>query len=264
MISQKTKILGAGILAGLILGASPFVLKIEAKKNSAEAASSFSDAQKEELNGIIKEFILNNPTVLLDSVNNHQQNQAKAQEEQGTKALAEVKDTLTKNADFPSAGASMKDADITIVEFFDYNCGYCKRGYESVKSVLNSDKKVRFVFAELPILSPESHTAAQYALAANLQGKYWAYHSAMITFNGPKTKENILKVAGEAGLDTARLEKDASSPKVQEQLGKFGEIAGKLAISGTPAFIIGDQIIRGFIPPEAMQTMIKETRKKKG
>lgn len=263
MLSPKVKILSAGILAGVLLGASPFVLKIQAVEKSAVAASSsFSDEQKTELNSLMKDFILNNPTVILDSVNNHQQNQAKAQEEQGAKALAEFKDFFYKNSELPDVGN--KAADITIVEFFDYNCGYCKRAFEAIQDTLNKDKNVRFVFIDLPILSDQSRDASELALAAHLQGKYFEMHKGLMLFQGPKTRENIMRVAKEAGLDTARLETDAKSPKVQEMLRKHSEVAQKLAITGTPAFIIGDQIIRGFIPGDAMQTMIKDTRAKKG
>ena len=263
MLSPKVKILGAGVLAGILLGASPFVLKIQAVEKSAVASSSeFSEAQKAELNSLMKDFILNNPTVILDSVNNHQKNQAQAQEEQGTKALAEFKDFFYKSDELPSVGN--KSADITIVEFFDYNCGYCKRAFEAVQDTLNKDKNIRFVFVDLPILSEQSHDAAQLALAAQLQGKYFELHKGLMLFQGPKTRDNILKVAKDAGLDTARLEADAKSPKVQDLLKKNAEVAQKLAITGTPAFVLGDQIVRGFIPGDAMQTMIKDLRAKKG
>jgi protein-disulfide isomerase len=264
MISSKVKIIGAGVLAGIVLGAAPFVLKIETVEKSAVAStsSSFSDAQKTELNALVKDFILNNPTVILDSVNNHQKDQAKAQEEQGAKALAEFKDFFYKSSELPDAGS--KSADVTIVEFFDYNCGYCKRAFEAVQSTLSSDKGTRFVFVDLPILSEQSRDASELALAAHLQGKYFEMHKGLMLFQGPKTRENILKIAKDVGLDTARLEADAKSPKVQDLLRKSADAAQKLAVSGTPAFILGDQIIRGFIPADAMQTMIKDLRSKKG
>lgn len=263
MLSPKVKILSAGILAGILLGASPFVLKISAVEKSAEAApSAFSDAQRAELDTLMKDFLMKNPKVILDAVNQHQQDQAKAQEEQGTKALAEVKDFLYNNKDLPSVGPA--DADVTIVEFFDYNCGYCKRAFEAVQDTLNKDKKVRFVLVDLPILSDQSREASVLALAATAQGKYFEMHKGLMLFQGPKTRENILRVAKEAGLDTARLEEDAKSPKIQELLQKHSEVAQKLAITGTPGFILGDQIIRGYIPGDAMHTMIKDLRAKKG
>jgi protein-disulfide isomerase len=262
MLSPKTKILGAGILAGILLGASPFVLKIQAVEKSAVAASSeFSEAQKAELNTLMKDFILNNPTVILDSVNNHQKDQAKAQEEQGAKALEEFKGFFASD-ELPSIGP--KSADVSIVEFFDYNCGYCKRAFEAVQDTLNKDKNVRFVFIELPILSEQSRDASELATAAQLQGKYFEMHAGLMKFQGPKTRENVLKIAKDVGIDTDRLVADAKSPKVQDMLKKNAEVAQKLAVSGTPAFILGDQIIRGFIPGDAMQTMIKDLRAKKG
>jgi protein-disulfide isomerase len=266
MVSQKVKIIGTGVVAGIILGAAPFVLKIEAAPKTATAASSttssFSDAQKTELNTLIKDFILNNPDVLMESVNRQREQAAKAQEEQGAKALAEYKEFLFNNPEMPDIGP--KNADITIVEFFDYNCGYCKRALEAVQAVIDKDKNVRFVFVELPILSDQSRAAAEVAMASHLQGKYFEFHRDLMHFNGPKTEENMMMIAGKLGLDTARLLKDAKSEKVQTLLAKKMEAANKLAITGTPAFILGDQIIRGFIPADAMQTMIKDPRAKKG
>ena len=264
MLSTKVKIIGAGVLAGIVLGASPFVLKIEAtpKEAIASPAGSFSETQKTELNSIIKEFILNNPDVLMESVNKQREQAAKAQEEQGAKALAEFREFLFNNPEMPDVGP--KNADVTIVEFFDYNCGFCKKALEAVQETISKDKNVRFVFVELPILSEQSREAAEIAMASHLQGKYFEFHRDLMHFAGPKTMDNMMMIASKLGLDTERLKQDAKSEKVQALLKQKTDVAAKLAITGTPAFVIGDQIIRGYIPADAMQTMIKDLRAKKG
>lgn len=267
-MNSKIKLAGLGVVAAIAAAASPYVLKIEAKPDaiaasqvSPAAGGAFSDAQKSELDGLIKDYILKNPQVLMDSVNNYRVDQEKKATEGATEALKQNWDALTKGG-LPDIGP--KDADITIVEFFDYNCGYCKQGYDSVQSILDTDKKVRFVFVDLPILSESSKLASRYALAAQMQGKYFELHRELMKFKGPKTDESILNLAKSAGLDIEKLKKDLSSPQIEATFAKNQELASKLAVTGTPAFIVGDQIIRGYIPAEAMKTMVAEERKKKG
>ncbi len=269
-MNAKLKILGLGVMAGLIAGAAPFVLKINAVPNSAVAAdpapvpssAGFTAAQKTEMEGLMRKFIMENPQVLMDSVNKYREDQGKKEEASASDALKSIGNDLFKNDNLPQVGN--KSGDITVVEFFDYNCGYCKKGFESVQEGLNNDKNIRFVFVDYPILSESSHLASQYALAAQKQGKYFEYHKALMTFQGPKTEETIMKLSKDAGIDTDRLKKDAQLPEIAAQLTKNQEMAQKLAISGTPAFIVGGQIIRGYVPYEALKTIIADERKKAG
>jgi protein-disulfide isomerase len=267
-LKSKAKFAVLGLVA-LAAAASPFVLKLEARHDAIAAgvepasggSNGFSSAQKTELESIIKDYILKNPQVLIDSVNNMRNAEQAANDEKAAQGLKENADFFFKG-DLPKAGS--ETADVTVIEFFDYNCGYCKQGFESVRQGLESDKKLRFVFVDFPILSESSHLASRYALAAQKQGKYFELHRALMQFKGPKTDETILKLAGDAGLDTAKLKADSNDPAIAAQLKKNTDMAEKLAISGTPAFIIGDEIIRGYIPFEAMKTMIADERKKKG
>lgn len=263
-MNSKLKLAGLGAVAA-IAAASPFVLKFETPNAVAAAPSSsagFSSAQKTELEGIIKSYILEHPEVLMESVNNYRANEEKRQNEQATQALKDNMDAFN-SPHLPIAGN--KDGDITIVEFFDYNCGYCKQGFEAVQQGLNEDKNLRFVLVDLPILSESSTTASRFALAAQKQNKYFELHRALMTFKGPKTEDSILKLAKDAGLDVEKLKADEKSPDVDEAIKKNQELAQKLAINGTPAFIVGDELIRGFIPYPAMKTLVeKERSEKKG
>ncbi len=266
-MNSKIKIASIGAIVALAAAASPFVLDIQAKKSEAVAQvapaagdSNFSAAQKTELEAMMKDFIMKNPKVLMDSVNGYREQEQKTQEDAAVQALKENWDYLTKG-NLPDVGP--KSADITIVEFFDYNCGYCKQGYEAVQKGLDNDKNVRFVFVDFPILSEASHLASKYSLAAQKQNKYFELHAALMTFKGPKTEESILSLAKTAGLDVEKLKTDVKNPDIEATIAKNTALAQKLAISGTPAFIIGDQVIRGYIPYEGMKTMIEAERKKK-
>ncbi|PZP55377.1 MAG: thioredoxin [Micavibrio aeruginosavorus] len=270
-VNSKIKFAGIGALAAIAV-ASPFVLDIQTKKSEAVAQtaavaaqvasdSNFSAAQKTELEAMMKDFIMKNPKVLMDSVNGYREQEQKTQEDAAVQALKDNWDYLAKGT-LPDVGP--KTADITIVEFFDYNCGYCKQGYEAVQKGLDNDKNVRFVFVDFPILSESSHLASKYALAAQKQNKYFELHAELMKYKGPKTEESILNLAKSVGIDTAKLKADANSPDIEATIAKNTQLAQKLAISGTPAFIIGDQVIRGYIPYEGMKTMIDAERKKKG
>lgn len=268
-MNSKIKLAGLGVVVALAAAASPYVLKIEPKADAIAAdaiapaaGETFSPAQKAELEGIIKQYILKNPEVLMESVNSYRSNQEKASADNAIQSLKQNSDYLYKNSAMPDVGN--KKADITVVEFFDYNCGYCKQGYEAVQKSLDTDKNIRFVFVDFPILSESSHLASVYALAAHKQGKYFELHKALMTFKGPKTEESILALAKTAGLDVAKLQADTKDPAIEATLKKNMDLAQKLAINGTPAFIIGDQIIRGYVPFEAMKTIVTDERKKAG
>jgi NAD(P)-dependent dehydrogenase (short-subunit alcohol dehydrogenase family)/protein-disulfide isomerase len=141
--------------------------------------------------------------------------------------------------------AGNPDGDITVVEFFDYNCGYCKRGFSEIAKLVEKDKNVRVVFKEFPILRDESEQAAKVALAARMQGKYWEVHSEMIQTKGLVNETVGLKTAEKHGLDMAKLKTDMASPEVKAELDRVKELAKTLSINGTPHFLVGDQAIGG-------------------
>ncbi len=265
-MNSKIKLAGLGVIGALALAASPYVIKIAQQEAVAAdpvnaSDSNFSAAQKTELDALIKDYILKNPQVLMDSVNNYRAQQTQQEDQKAVQALKDNSAYLL-NGTLPVAGN--KSGDLTIVEFFDYNCGYCKQAYNAVQQGIDSDKGLRFVFVDMPILSESSHLASKYALAAHKQGKYWELHQGLMKFSGPKNEETILNIAKVAGLNVDKLKADAQSPEIEETLKKNIELSQKLAISGTPAFIVGDEIVRGYIPYDAMKTIIEQQRKKKG
>jgi protein-disulfide isomerase len=248
-------------LGAAALIAAPFVLKLETAPQQAQATTEIlSEAQKTAIDTQIKDFIMNNPEVLMESVNKMRERETAAQDEQAKQSLGQHKNFLFNNPKMPAMGA--KNPDITVVEFLDYNCGFCKKAFEAMVEVMESDPKVRFVLVEIPILSESSRTAAEFAMAAHKQGKYAEFHQAVMMFNGPKTEETILAEARKIGLDIEKLKADAKSKEVQDFLAEKEKVAADLAVRGTPAFIVGDQIIRGYVPAEALKTLIKDAQSK--
>lgn len=219
----------------------------------------FSDAQKGALEDFVRNFILDNPEVLMDSVNRYREKMAAKADDEAKSKLSLHKDNLLSGK-HPEVGNPK--GDVTVVEFFDYNCGYCKRAYETVSKLVAADKNVRVVFIELPILSPTSTTAAKWALAAQKQGKYWELHGELLTSNAPKDDENLEKAAKKVGLDVEKMKKDIASGEFDAVLAKNSEIARDLGINGTPGFIIGEEFVRGFIEFEPLKTMIADHRSK--
>lgn len=219
----------------------------------AFAAEPFTAAQKSALSAEIKQFILDNPQVLISSVEayyNKQNDTKKAQEG----PLNQFPAGLLDYPGTPEAGP--KDAKVTMVEFFDYNCGYCKQVATDVENLLKEDKNVRVVFKELPILSDTSEVAARYALAAHKQGKYMPYHMALLQHQGPISETFLLDTAKTLGLDADKLKKDANTQDVRDMLAKNVDLAKELGVRGTPFFIIGREKVPGAIGLSRMKEII--------
>jgi protein-disulfide isomerase len=154
------------------------------------------------------------------------------------------------------------DGDITLVEFFDYNCGYCKRTLADVNRLLENDPNLRIVFKEFPILSEGSLEAARLSLAAGKQGKYIEFHRAVMnTTGGEMTGERALRIAEEIGLDTEQLQKDAKAGDIDQAIGEVFQLANALHINGTPGFVVGRDIISGAVGYDELVKRIERARK---
>ncbi len=229
------------------------------------ARAEMTAEQKKEVEEIVKAYILEHGDVLIESVNKFQAvEQAKQAKEQEIKFGPKVVELAAKiKADKTAASTGNQDGDIVIVEFFDYNCGWCKKAWTEIQSLLKDDKNVRIVFFDLPVLGPDSLETAKWSLAAKKQNKYFEFHSAMMNHPGQHDTETLKKLSKEAGLDVEKLEKDKASPEIEEEIKKHLEIAESIGVQGTPGFLINDQIFRGYIPYDAMQETIKDIRAKK-
>ena len=199
---------------------------------------------------IIQKFIVNNPDLIRSSLDNHKVNLEKQNIQKAINALKKIK----------NPGIFQKNANITIYEFFDYNCGYCKSVLKVILETLAEDKKINFVFVEYPILSQESYIASIAALASTKQGLYNDFHSSFMSLKGRISEEEIYNIAKKTGLNVEQLKIDMKNSKIKNQLLQNREIAKLLNLNGTPAFIIGDIIYPGALNKSNLKTMIKNFR----
>lgn len=209
---------------------------------------------------IVREYLIQNPEVLVEAMNELRRRQEAAANEASSKAIEAHKKELFEDGATPVGGNAK--GDVTLVEFFDYHCGYCKQVHEPMLTLIREDKNLRVVYKELPILAPESRIAAAGALAAQKQGKYVELHNALMEARGKLTKDRVLALAKEQKLDVARLEKDMDSPEIQSAIDRNLKLAASLGVDGTPAFIVGDQFAPGALPIEQLREMVAQARKK--
>ncbi len=227
--------------------------------NPAPAAD-LTPAQRQEVEQIIHDYLLKNPDVLIDALRGAE---AKLNREADAKAVQTLKDRhreIFDDAATPVGGNPHGDA--TIVEFFDYRCPYCKQVQPALQKLLQQDPQLRIVYKELPVLGPASVTAAHAALAARKQGKYEAFHAAMMAARGQITEATIDRVAASAGLDLDQLKKDLASPEIEQAIKDNLALADALDIHGTPAFIVGDHIVPGAVELDALKEMVADARKR--
>ena len=208
----------------------------------AEAAK-FTPEQKQEIEQIIKSYLVANPEIFVEVQNALEAKLEKEQAEKLKVAIAENAREIYRQPDASIGGNP--DGDIAVVEFFDYNCGYCKRGLLDIVKLIESDPKVRVVFKELPILSKGSEEASRIALAARKQGKYWELHRAMLSSKGQLNEASTLQIAEKLGLDVAKLKADMASPEVKAEIEKSEALGKNIAHNSTPHFLVGDRAIAG-------------------
>jgi len=241
-------------LAGLVLLGQSVVTSppatAQAQPNEVATAAApapptgeFSPQQRQSIEKIVKDYLIANPEIFLEVQTALETKLEQQQAERLKAAIAENARDIYRD---PAADvAGNPDGDITVVEFFDYNCGYCKRGLHDVIKLIESDPKVRVVFKELPILSKGSEEASRVAIAAGKQGKYWDMHKAMLEAKGVMNEANALQIATKLGLDIDKLKKDMASPEVQAEIEKSEALAKKMGVNGTPHFLVGNRAIPG-------------------
>ncbi len=212
---------------------------------------------------IIKEYILKNPEVLLDSVRQYQEREQASQKQRSKDAVAKQQNELLRDPASPATRpATAKTGEVTIVEFFDYRCGYCKKVNPTLIKVLAANPDVRLVFKEFPILGPESTVAAKAGLAADKQGKYVQFHQAMMAASAVN-EAGIEQVAKLVGLDIAKLKTDMQSPEIAAAIEKNHELASAVGVTATPTFVIGSEMVAGAIDAQAFQGLIAKAQPKK-
>jgi protein-disulfide isomerase len=222
-------------------------------------AAEITPEQRKAIEAIIHDYLMQNPDVLIEAL---REAEAKANTETDAKAAQVLRDRHHEVFDDPATpvGGDPR-GDVTIVEFFDYRCPYCKQVHPAIQKLLDQDRKLRFVYKEFPVLGEQSDIAAHAALAARLQGKYEPLHNAMMAAKGQITEEVVYRLAGSVGLDVDRLKHDMADPEIDRALGANRALAKALELRGTPGFVIGDHVVPGAIDLDALKTMVADARK---
>ncbi len=225
-------------------------------------AGSLDGAQKKEVEELIRSYLLEHPEILREMSAGLEAKERIAEETVRAKTLTENAAAIFKSGIDPVVGNP--GGDVTIVEFMDYNCSWCKKGMKEIAAIVEADKNVRVVFKEFPIFGAGSEFAARAAIAASRQGKYWELHRALFAHDGPVTQEVTLQLAEELGLDLARLDTDMKDPAIAKSLGDNQALAVAMQINGTPAFIVDDKVFPGYVPKDALLSAIAGVREKGG
>lgn len=225
-------------------------------------AQEFTREQKLAIDGQIREYLLANPEIIIEAMQVLEARRERDERAADGAMLSRLEEEILD--DGYSFVAGNPDGDVTVVEFSDYRCGFCKQAHEGVKALLEADDNIRLVIKEFPILGPDSTFAARAAMAAQRQGGdlYLAFNDAMMTWRGDLSENAVLSLAEEVGLDMDRLREDLADPDIATNIQRTYALARQLNISGTPGFIIGGQIVRGFIPFGQLRELVETARER--
>jgi protein-disulfide isomerase len=229
---------------------------------TAAIAQSFSDTQRGEIEKIVREYMVSHPEVLQEAMAELEKKQTA---DEAAKNKAAVKDNAEAIFNSPrQVVAGNPQGDVTFVEFFDYNCGYCKRAMSDMFDMMKADPKLKVVLKEFPVLGPGSVDAARVAVAVRMQDpagkKYMAFHQKLLGGRGQADKAKALAAAKDAGLDMARLEKDMTSDEVKTTLEENLKLAEKLGLNGTPSYVIGSNVIVGAVGIDKLKENVNSAR----
>jgi protein-disulfide isomerase len=243
------------LLAGVIAGSAAIAaLPVQAQ--------SISPAQRTEIEGIIKDYLLKNPELLQEVIGELEKRQASAESDKHKAAVASNADKLFNSTHQVTLGNPQ--GDVTMVEFFDYNCGYCKKALTDMVDLMKADPKLKVVLKEFPVLGQGSVEAAQVATAVRMQDKtgkkYLEFHQRLLSGRGQADKARALAVAKEVGLDMAKLEKDMASDEARVSLEEAFKLAETIGLNGTPSYVIGNEVIIGAVGLPGLKEKVSTAR----
>jgi protein-disulfide isomerase len=216
---------------------------------TSASAQTFSEPQRGDIEKIIKEYLLKHPEVLQEAMAELEKRQAVAEAEKARSAVKNHSEAIFNSPRQVTLGNPQ--GDVTFVEFFDYNCGYCKRALDDMNALMAKDPKLKVVLKEFPVLGPGSTEAAKVAVAVRMQDKtgkkYLEFHQKLLTGRGQADRARALAVAKDVGLDMARLEKDLKSEEIDATLAESMKLAEALGLNGTPSYVIGSDVVVGAV-----------------
>lgn len=227
----------------------------------AETPPTMSDAERAAFREEVRAYLLENPEVLIEAMDVLQARQEKADALRDVQMVASLGDEIFNNPNDWVGGNP--DGDITLVEFMDYRCGYCRKAYEEVDQLIQTDGRIRFVVKEFPILGEASLMSAQFAIAVRqLHGDeaYAKVHDALMTLRGEPSPETLARLAGDLGLEAQPILDRMGAPEVMQVIKDNHALADKMQITGTPAFVLKDMVMRGYAPLDVMRDFVAEAR----
>ena len=210
---------------------------------------------RKEIESIIHEYIMNNPELIIESVEKLRQ-VAEQEDDDKKNFLIKNFELFANDKNIPWQGE--KNASVILIEFFDYNCGYCKKSLDAITNILKSYNNIKVSFRDYPILSTTSTSAAKAALAAQKQGKYFNFHSNLMKFQGNLTEEDIFNIAKSSGLKIKQLKLDMDDPEIVTIINDTRDLAKSLGIRGTPTFLINGKLFAGALDENRLKFLIDE------
>jgi protein-disulfide isomerase len=249
----------AGLAAAAVAALSLAALRGGGPFPAIAQTGSFSDGQVKSIEKIVKDYLLSHPEILVEVQEAYEK---KVEAQRADAAQARLPGFYSTLAGLRPQLASMSvgSGDVTVVELFDYNCGFCRKTLPDLVKLIESDPKVKVQFVEFPILAPESIEASKVAIAAAKQGKYFEFHKAMFAA-GHASKETALKVAEKLGLDMTRLQADIAAPETEALISKLSDAAKQMYVDGTPTFVVGDKTNPGWTRYEQLKELVEDARK---
>ena len=229
--------------------------------SSLASAQDAAPKSRTEVEQIVKEYLMKHPEIIIEAANKYQENQRNDEKKKAQQSISTNRQQLVADPASPAAGAT-DPAAVTVVEFFDYRCGYCKRMAPTVSKFVTSSK-VRLVYKELPILGPDSIVAAKAALASRKQGDfYMKFHQDLMALEGAITMASIEKIAVKNNMDFAKLKADMEAPEVQAQIAATQKLAEAIGVNATPSFVIGNELYTGARDDKELQSNIDKAQKR--
>ena len=242
--------MGVLMLCCAVLASGPLRLAV---------AAELAPEQRRAIESVIHDYMLQHPDVLIEALRAAEEKVKTDAGEKAKESLAARSSEVFDDPETPVGGNPK--GDVTLVEFFDYRCPYCKQVQPRLQELLADDRQLRIAYKEFPILGSASVVAARAALAAHRQGKYEAFHDAMMAAKGEITEDTVYRVAGSVGVDVDRLKREMASPQIDATLKANQALADALDIRGTPGFVVGDQIVPGAVELSSLKELVAGARR---
>lgn len=270
---NKTKIaIGAALAGAFVLGATVVGFssaqqeETQSKAPKQRVSTAFSELEEGEIGKIVRAYLMENPEVIIEAVNEYQSRLQAEKEERVRQLAADNLDRLLDPKTSFVAAKNISKSKVAVIELYDYHCGYCKRAAGMVNEMAKSDVSLQVIFRELPILREESDYAAEMSLAAREQGKFQKFHMAMMKASGVLTKDRVQDLARKQGLDVEKMEQAISTGEIGFAISENHDIARQMTTDGTPTFIVASlngayvDVVTGF-RPEELQEKIAAAKK---